>query len=176
MFITHFAILPSPFVFTQSHCIKITKTVVFLCTLLNMFPCVWCFSSAWCYFWHHTSHVNFTCLRHLFYFFIFLQPRYIQQLMKAMEDRKKEQERRDERKIQKEREAEGEQFADKEAYVTSAYKKKLQEQKEEEEREKREAALEGKSSTAQLCYGWSMWFCSNNLLTLSSMLPFGCFL
>lgn len=109
-------------------------------------------------------------------FFIFLQPRYIQQLMKAMEDRKKEQERRDERKIQKEREAEGEQFADKEAYVTSAYKKKLQEQKEEEEREKREAALEGKSSTAQLCYGWSMWFCSNNLLTLSSMLPFGCFL
>lgn len=69
--------------------------------------------------------------------------------MKAMEDRKKEQERREERKIQKEREAEGEQFADKEAYVTSAYKKKLQEQKEEEEREKREAALEGKANTSQ---------------------------
>lgn len=91
---------------------------------------------------------------YLFASLFFLQPRYIHQLMKAMEDRKKEQERRDERKIQKEREAEGEQFADKEAYVTSAYKKKLQEQKEEEEREKREAALEGKSSTAQLCYGW----------------------
>ncbi|XP_023154899.2 nuclear speckle splicing regulatory protein 1 [Amphiprion ocellaris] len=70
------------------------------------------------------------------------RPKYIHQLMKAVEDRKKEQERREERKIQKEREAEGEQFADKEAYVTSAYRQKLQEQKEEEEREKRQAAME----------------------------------
>ncbi|XP_062414246.1 nuclear speckle splicing regulatory protein 1 isoform X2 [Pungitius pungitius] len=70
------------------------------------------------------------------------KPKYIQQLMKAVEDRKKEQERRDERKIQKEREAEGEQFADKDAYVTSAYKLKLQEQKEELEKEKRVAAME----------------------------------
>ncbi|CAG08876.1 unnamed protein product, partial [Tetraodon nigroviridis] len=70
------------------------------------------------------------------------RPKYIHQLMKAVDDRKKEQERREERKIQKEREAEGEKFADKEAYVTSAYKKKLEEQKEELEREKREAALE----------------------------------
>ncbi|KAJ0061544.1 hypothetical protein NL108_005751, partial [Boleophthalmus pectinirostris] len=70
------------------------------------------------------------------------RPKYIHQLMKAVEERKKEQERREERKIQKEREAEGEQFADKEAYVTSAYKQKLLERKEEEEREKREAALE----------------------------------
>ncbi|XP_070773445.1 nuclear speckle splicing regulatory protein 1 [Enoplosus armatus] len=70
------------------------------------------------------------------------RPKYIHQLMKAVEDRKKEQERREERKIQKEREAEGEQFADKEAYVTSAYKQKLQEQKEEQEREKREAEME----------------------------------
>ncbi|KAM8898924.1 nuclear speckle splicing regulatory protein 1 isoform 1-T1 [Spinachia spinachia] len=70
------------------------------------------------------------------------KPKYIHQLMKAVEDRKKEQERRDERKIQKEREAEGEQFADKDAYVTSAYKLKLQEQKEELEKEKRVAAME----------------------------------
>uniref|UniRef100_H2RK32 Nuclear speckle splicing regulatory protein 1 n=1 Tax=Takifugu rubripes TaxID=31033 RepID=H2RK32_TAKRU len=70
------------------------------------------------------------------------RPKYIHQLMKAVDDRKKEQERREERKIQKEREAEGEKFADKEAYVTSAYKKKLEEQKEELEREKRAAALE----------------------------------
>ncbi|KAM7374443.1 hypothetical protein PAMP_007100 [Pampus punctatissimus] len=70
------------------------------------------------------------------------RPKYIHQLMKAVEDRKKEQERREERKIQKEREAEGEQFADKEAYVTSAYKQKLLEQKEEQEREKREAEME----------------------------------
>uniref|UniRef100_A0A3B4Y5R8 Nuclear speckle splicing regulatory protein 1 n=1 Tax=Seriola lalandi dorsalis TaxID=1841481 RepID=A0A3B4Y5R8_SERLL len=70
------------------------------------------------------------------------RPKYIHQLMKAVEDRKKEQERREERKIQKEREAEGEKFADKEAYVTSAYKQKLQEQKEEQERERREAEME----------------------------------
>ncbi|XP_077360882.1 nuclear speckle splicing regulatory protein 1 isoform X1 [Festucalex cinctus] len=70
------------------------------------------------------------------------KPKYIHQLMKAVDSRKKEQERREERKIQKEREAEGSQFADKEAYVTSAYKRKLQEQKEEEERERREAAIE----------------------------------
>lgn len=74
---------------------------------------------------------------------VLLQPKYIHQLMKAVDDRKKEQERREERKIQKEREAEGEKFADKEAYVTSAYKKKLEEQKEELEREKRQAAIEG---------------------------------
>lgn len=48
-----------------------------------------------------------------------------------------------EKKIQKEREMEGDAFDDKEAFVTSAYKKKLQERAEEEEREKREAALEG---------------------------------
>ncbi|XP_075958683.1 nuclear speckle splicing regulatory protein 1 [Anarhichas minor] len=70
------------------------------------------------------------------------KPKYIHQLMRAVEDRKKEQERRDERKIQKEREAEGEQFADKDAYVTSAYKLKLQEQKEELEKEKRVDAME----------------------------------
>ncbi|KAI3373764.1 hypothetical protein L3Q82_022350, partial [Scortum barcoo] len=70
------------------------------------------------------------------------RPKYIHQLMRAVEDRKKEQERREERKIQKEREAEGEKFADKEAYVTSAYKQKLLEQKEEQEREKREAEME----------------------------------
>ncbi|XP_056141071.1 nuclear speckle splicing regulatory protein 1 [Lampris incognitus] len=70
------------------------------------------------------------------------KPKYINQLLKAVEERKKEQERRDERKIQKEREEEGEQFADKEAYVTSAYRKKLQERKEEEERERREAEME----------------------------------
>ncbi|XP_058484033.1 nuclear speckle splicing regulatory protein 1 [Solea solea] len=70
------------------------------------------------------------------------RPKYIHQLMKAVEDRKKEQERREERSIQKEREAEGEKFADKDAYVTSAYKQKLLEMKEEQEKEKRDAAIE----------------------------------
>ncbi|XP_051491647.1 nuclear speckle splicing regulatory protein 1 [Apus apus] len=70
------------------------------------------------------------------------KPKYIQNILKAAEIRKKEQERRMERKIQKEREMEGGEFADKEAFVTSAYKKKLQERAEEEERERRAAALE----------------------------------
>lgn len=73
----------------------------------------------------------------------FLQPKYINQLLRAVEDRKKEQERRDERKIQKEREAEGEKFADKDAYVTSAYRQKLKEREEELEKEKRMEAMEG---------------------------------
>ncbi|TRY98392.1 hypothetical protein DNTS_021811 [Danionella cerebrum] len=76
------------------------------------------------------------------------KPKYINQLLRAVEERKKEQERRDERKIQKEREAEGEQFADKEAFVTSAYREKLKERQEELEREKREAEIEGKQGTA----------------------------
>ncbi|NXF11443.1 NSRP1 protein, partial [Smithornis capensis] len=70
------------------------------------------------------------------------KPRYIHNILKAAEIRKKEQEKRMERKIQKEREMEGGEFAHKEAFVTSAYKKKLQERAEEEERERREAALE----------------------------------
>lgn len=44
--------------------------------------------------------------------------------------------------VQKEREKEGDEFADKEVFVTSAYKKKLEEMREEEEREKREDYLE----------------------------------
>ncbi|XP_058019957.1 nuclear speckle splicing regulatory protein 1 [Ahaetulla prasina] len=70
------------------------------------------------------------------------KPKYIQNILQAAELRKKEQERRTEKKIQKEREAEGEAFQDKEAFVTSAYKKKLQERAEEEERERKEAAIE----------------------------------
>lgn len=74
---------------------------------------------------------------------IFPQPKYIHNLLKAVEIRKKEQEKRMEKKIQREREMEKGEFDDKEAFVTSAYKKKLQERAEEEEREKRAAALEG---------------------------------
>ncbi|KAK2500108.1 hypothetical protein MC885_012064 [Smutsia gigantea] len=70
------------------------------------------------------------------------KPKYIHNLLKAVEIRKKEQEKRMEKKIQREREMEMGEFDDKEAFVTSAYKKKLQERAEEEEREKRAAALE----------------------------------
>ncbi|XP_007443069.1 nuclear speckle splicing regulatory protein 1 [Python bivittatus] len=70
------------------------------------------------------------------------KPKYIQNILRAAELRKKEQEKRMEKKIQKERETEGGAFDDKEAFVTSAYKKKLQERAEEEERERKEAAVE----------------------------------
>ncbi|XP_049881612.1 nuclear speckle splicing regulatory protein 1 [Pectinophora gossypiella] len=70
------------------------------------------------------------------------KPRYIENLMKSANKRKIENERRIERQIQKEREKEGDEFADKEVFVTSAYKKKLEEMKLEEEKEKREEYLE----------------------------------
>lgn len=70
------------------------------------------------------------------------KPRYIEQLLKAAEHRKKEGDRRMQRKIQKERDKEGEVFADKEAYVTQAYRKKMQEMQEEEEREMRKQQVE----------------------------------
>ncbi|XP_051013960.1 nuclear speckle splicing regulatory protein 1 [Acomys russatus] len=70
------------------------------------------------------------------------KPKYIHNLLKAVEIRKKEQEKRMEKKIQREREMEKGEFDDKEAFVTSAYKKRLEERAEEEEREKKAAALE----------------------------------
>lgn len=69
-------------------------------------------------------------------------PKYIKKLLETAEKRKLENERRVERQVQKDREAEGEEFKDKESFVTSAYRKKLEEMKEAEELEKREAYLE----------------------------------
>ena len=62
--------------------------------------------------------------------------KYITKLMKSSENRKVEEERRKERKIQKERQEEGDEFADKEEFVTSSYKKKIEERKAEEERQR----------------------------------------
>ncbi|KAJ8971489.1 hypothetical protein NQ314_000674 [Rhamnusium bicolor] len=70
------------------------------------------------------------------------KPKYISKLLAAADKRKRENERRIERQVQKEREEEGEQFQDKESFVTSAYKKKLEELRELEEQEKREEYLE----------------------------------
>lgn len=63
--------------------------------------------------------------------------------MATADKRKKENERRLARQIQKDREAEGDEFADKEVFVTAAYKKKLEEMKIAEEEEKRQDRLEG---------------------------------
>ena len=53
--------------------------------------------------------------------------KYIGKLIKSSEKRKLEEERRKERKIQKERADEGEEFKDKEEFVTSSYRKKIEE-------------------------------------------------
>jgi len=70
------------------------------------------------------------------------KPKYIKKLMETAEKRKKEYERRVERQVQKEREEEGEKFKDKDIFVTSTYRKKLEEIKEAELEEKRQEYLE----------------------------------
>jgi coiled-coil domain-containing protein 55 len=69
--------------------------------------------------------------------------------MKQAERRKREQERRLEREIQKERQAEGEEFKDKEEFITSAYREKLEEFKKFDEEERRHDQIEG------WCNRWS---------------------
>ncbi|XP_012271841.1 nuclear speckle splicing regulatory protein 1 [Orussus abietinus] len=70
------------------------------------------------------------------------KPKYIENLLKAAERRKREQEHRIERMVHKEREAEGAMYADKESFVTSAYRAKLEEFKKMEEEESRMDRLE----------------------------------
>lgn len=60
--------------------------------------------------------------------FFLLQPKYIQTLLRKAELRQQEQEIVYERKLAKERSKEDHLYADKEKFVTSAYKKKLAEQ------------------------------------------------
>lgn len=68
--------------------------------------------------------------------------KYINKLLVAAEKRKIEYETRLERKVQKEREAEGDQFKDKEVFVTSSYRQKLEAMKKAEEEAQREEYLE----------------------------------
>ena len=68
--------------------------------------------------------------------------KYIENLLKTADLRKKEQELRKERVIQKEIEAEEAMFSDKERYITSSYKKKLEEMKQFEEEQKNQDRLE----------------------------------
>ena len=73
-------------------------------------------------------------------------PQYMQHLLHAAEVRKRDNLRAKETMLQKEREAEGEQYADKEKFVTAAYKAQQEEVRrlEEEERKKEEADAERK--------------------------------
>merc|ERR1711892_107073 len=57
-------------------------------------------------------------------------------LLETAKKRQQLHERRTERKVQKEREQEGDEFADKESFVTEAYKQKMVEIKQQEEAEK----------------------------------------
>ncbi|PIG80814.1 coiled-coil domain-containing protein [Aspergillus arachidicola] len=69
-------------------------------------------------------------------------PRYMGSLLRSAEVRKRDQLRARDRMLAKEREAEGDEFADKEKFVTSAYKKQQEElrriEEEEAERERQE--------------------------------------
>lgn len=70
------------------------------------------------------------------------EPKYIAGIMKAAAKRQMEFEKLKERKVQKEREAEGDLWLDKEVFVTSAYKKKLEEREKLEEEERRQDQIE----------------------------------
>jgi len=72
-----------------------------------------------------------------------MQSKYIGSLMKAAEQRKRDMERRIEKTVQKEREAEKGLFDDKEAFVTDAYRRKMEQIRQEEERERKQEELEG---------------------------------
>lgn len=71
--------------------------------------------------------------------------KYMDALLKTADRRKKETERRTERLVQKEREAEGEMFKDKEEFITSSYRQKLEEMKKAEEEENKMEYIECKS-------------------------------
>lgn len=70
------------------------------------------------------------------------QVKYINRLLVVAEKRKLEHESRLERKVQKERDAEGDKYKDKEVFVTSAYREKLEALKKAEEEARREEYLE----------------------------------
>jgi hypothetical protein len=69
-------------------------------------------------------------------------PKYMGSLMQSAEVRKRDQLRAREKALQREREAEGDEFADKEKFVTEAYKRQQAEMKLLEEEEKRREAAE----------------------------------
>ncbi|KAJ5103092.1 hypothetical protein N7532_003621 [Penicillium argentinense] len=62
-------------------------------------------------------------------------PKYMENLLRSAEIRKRDQMRARDRQLAKEREAEGDEFADKETFVTSAYRKQQEENRKMEEEE-----------------------------------------
>lgn len=81
-------------------------------------------------------------------------PKYMGSLLQSAEVRKRDQLRAKEKLLQKEREAEGDEFADKEKFVTGAYKqqqeemRKLEEDERKREQEEEERRRKGSGMTA----------------------------
>ncbi|KAH6610709.1 coiled-coil domain-containing 55 [Trichoderma cornu-damae] len=74
------------------------------------------------------------------------KPKYMNSLMRAADVRKRDQLIAEEKLIAREREAEGDEFADKEEFVTEAYKKQKEENKRLEEEERRREEEEAKKN------------------------------
>ena len=74
------------------------------------------------------------------------RPKYMKGLMQAAETRKRDALIAEEKKIAREREAEGEEYADKEKFVTAAYKRQQEENRKLEEEEKRKEEEEAKKN------------------------------
>lgn len=74
------------------------------------------------------------------------KPKYIEALLKTAKQRELENELRKEREAQKEREQEGDEFADKEAFVTSSFKKKMKELRKMQDDQAYQDAIDGSNS------------------------------
>ncbi|OAA32909.1 coiled-coil domain-containing protein 55 [Moelleriella libera RCEF 2490] len=74
------------------------------------------------------------------------KPKYMRSLIQAAETRKRDALIATEKKIAREREAEGDEFADKEKFVTEAYKKQQEENRKVEEEEKQREEAEAKKN------------------------------
>ncbi|KAK3340319.1 coiled-coil domain-containing protein 55-domain containing protein [Neurospora tetraspora] len=74
------------------------------------------------------------------------RPRYFDALQKAAETRERDRAIAEEKKLKREREAEGDAFADKEKFVTEAYKRQQEENRRLEEEEKKREEEEAKKN------------------------------
>lgn len=77
------------------------------------------------------------------------KPKYMENLLAAAETRKRDQLRAKDKQLQREREAEGDEFADKEKFVTEAYKAQQEEVRKIEEEEKRKEEEEEEKKRKQ---------------------------
>ncbi|CAK1364579.1 Nuclear speckle splicing regulatory protein 1 [Cercospora beticola] len=89
---------------------------------------------------------------------ILRKPKYINNLLESASRRKQDQQIAKEKLLQKEREAEGDEFADKEKFVTGAYKAQQEETRRLEEEEKKRAEEEAKRRGNKLVGGMAGFY------------------